>query len=688
MAIKPIIDIAINDEAFKRFLDLFNDYSAKLEDMPESWQKLDAAMGGAGDKMKDGAVGAKDALAMAAAQVGVIAEELHHATKAQHEFHQATASSGHAMKELSGHASALGHSIFGMGKWLLKFGAIGTGLGAIGAGFGLDDLASSALSRQKSARSLGLTPGQLASFQANAQQFMGTGALTGAASAQVNPQDAGQFATLGISPVMARNESATRLAFQELKAARDSWKQYKDAGIDPMASPQVRAAISLGLSQGDIRNASRAKLATINADERATRADAGQLGFSSRTAAEWTKLKIAMDKAGTTIETSLIKALAPLAPQLARMSVEAAKFIAAFVTGPEIKKLTGDVVDGLKDFSRFIRSPKFRQDMLQFETSIGQLAHETIAALRMLHLIPGAHTRSHKGPINPYHPGGGIFGPPAQPPDHSGSGIVRWMHNENRKRIEQLNAWSKKHLPLLPLSPVPQKWTIHNNPLDLMPGGKLEHFSTTKEGIQAGAALLKKYPLKHHADTLASIIPIWNGHGENDASYIANVARWTGLKPDAPIDMHDPRTVSKLVAAMSREEGTDRVNAKQALAALTQPTQQHPAVIAPQINVHPHKWLAQSGPAERKETTVLQPAPQQMPTAVIAAALAAHKRFVAADVHVDKQTDRYVPNAGLPDNVTRLIKALRNRAPVKPAHISISNATSARVAVSVNAVAH
>ncbi|WP_287995809.1 hypothetical protein, partial [Acidiphilium sp.] len=132
-----------------------------------------------------------------------------------------------------------------------------------------------------------------------------------------------------------------------------------------------------------------------------------------------------------------------------------------------------------------------------------------------------------------------------------------------------LNAWSKKHLPWVPLSPVPPKWRVHNNPLDLMPGGKLEHFGTTKQGIQAGAALLRQYPTKRQADTLASIIPIWNGHGKNDPEYIRRVSRWSGIGANTPLDLNNKATMTSVIAAMSREEGTDVVSRAQATAALS-----------------------------------------------------------------------------------------------------------------------
>jgi hypothetical protein len=603
MTFKPVIDIEVNDEAFKKFLDLFQDYAAKLDEMPESWQRLDAAIGSAGNGMKAGAVSAKEALAIAAASASVIAEELHHATKAQHEFGRATTSSSSAMGRLASTAKGLGHTIFGMGKWLLKFSAIGLGLGALGSGFGFDELAGSALSRERSARSLGLTPGQLASFTANAQQFMGISALTGAAAAQVNPQDAGKFATLGINPNRARNESATRLAFEELKAARNSWQQYKLAGIDPMASPQVRAAISLGLSQGDIRNAAKARLSTINADERATRGDAAQLGFSSRTAAEWTRLKIAMDKAGTTIETSLIKALAPLAPLIGRMANEAARFIAAFVTGPEIKKLVAFVVDGLKEFMKFIHSPKFYQDLALFETSIGRLAHVTVTALRYLDIIPKAHRTDQEILMQ-------AVKQPKKPP------TTPW----NIKTAAALEKYG-------PFGP--NKYEI----------------------TQAAIAAHKKYP-NVPVSELVNLSGIESGYGSNmlgpKTPYGRALGAWQMLPGTAKAEgVRDPMAISdeamgaaRYLTQLQKQFGSRRA----ALAAY----EAGPGTVAAQIKAHPHTWLNQAGPAERKETTAAGP--------------------------------------GLPDSVNRLIKAIRNRAPVKPAQVHITNSTAARVSVSVNAV--
>ena len=70
MAEKPIISVEVDDSAFQRFLSLFSEYTAKLDEQPEAWQKLNEVMeraGGAAQGLSEGALSGKEALALAAA---------------------------------------------------------------------------------------------------------------------------------------------------------------------------------------------------------------------------------------------------------------------------------------------------------------------------------------------------------------------------------------------------------------------------------------------------------------------------------------------------------------------------------------------------------------------------------------------------------------------------------------------
>ena len=452
MAKRPIVSIDVDDEKFKRFLELFNDYQTKLDGMPESWKKLDAVINGSGktvvkvvkelDKVSDAteAVGdhldnaadsikvvdkelgkvrdtteeivgstgrvvdgiddASDsaealrkksheaalAIAIGATTAATITEAIEAATKAQHQFHSATRSAGGAMVSLERSAGRVAHSIFGIGKWLLKFGAMGAGLGALGGGFGIDELASSAMSRQKGARGLGLTPGQLASYQANMAPYGGMGALEGAARAQVSPQDAGWLATLGISQGKAAGESAATLALQELSAVRRAWR------ADPStANASIQAGQHLGIDLATARTVAAPSSATWNAAKAATARDAGALGFSVKTAREWTALSVELHKAGILIETGFIRGLAPLAPVFDRIAAAASGAIGAFLESKEVKK-------GLTEFAAFLQSPALISDLKEFGAAIEIAAHNVKLAAEAFGLIPGAKSAANPTP--------------------------------------------------------------------------------------------------------------------------------------------------------------------------------------------------------------------------------------------------------------------------------------------------
>jgi hypothetical protein len=106
-----------------------------------------------------------------------------------------------------------------------------------------------------------------------------------------------------------------------------------------------------------------------------------------------------------------------------------------------------------------------------------------------------------------------------------------------------------------------------NNPGNLkVPGSKtaFQQFSTPIAGMDAMSdqLALDNKPLNeggHGLTTLASLIgdPVhgWAPAGENDtASYIKNVSAETGIAPDAPLDLSDPKTMAAVQGAMVKQE--------------------------------------------------------------------------------------------------------------------------------------
>lgn len=304
MAVKPIIDISVKSQEFERFLELYHGYSADVEAQPDKWNRVNEAMSGAGSALRKGAVDGKDALALASTQAGILSEEIQKSTKAQTSFVSVLGLSEKSFSSLAktgaraaegigkafsgaarGSIAEMGTGIAGVAEGAVSaLGPVGLAIGAItaavgGAALATKALADAAVTRQRSAFSLGLSPGQQASFDVNAQQFLGPGALNAAANAQSSYGSAGALATLGIGFDQARKMSASDLAFEMLKNATKAAQASPDVPLENI--PAVQQYMALGGQLGDVRNAQRLGLKALNdaqydANVKATRLDLDQ----------------------------------------------------------------------------------------------------------------------------------------------------------------------------------------------------------------------------------------------------------------------------------------------------------------------------------------------------------------------------------------------------------------------------
>jgi Lysozyme like domain len=279
-------------------------------------------------------------------------------------------------------AQGIGKTIFGIATNVLKIGAAGLGVGAILGGFGFDSLANAAFSRSSQAGSLGISPGELASFKVNLQPFLGAGDLQNAVAAQTDITKAPALRALGITD--EQTVSPADLAIEELRKATAIYQRTpKNLRANNPALMLYQSM--LGGDLANVRNViSQGGIPALNADQAAYHRDAGPLGFDKQTAAEWTKLKKTLDEAGMTIETALIKSLAPLAPEIAEASKSVAGFISTFLNSKDFGTIIDDVRDGMKDLGQFVETT----DWKGIGADVKQLSDELVNALRFLHLIP------------------------------------------------------------------------------------------------------------------------------------------------------------------------------------------------------------------------------------------------------------------------------------------------------------
>lgn len=360
--VKSVISIGVDDSAFDSFSSKFSSYLGELDKQQEKWEAAGRAMGLSAEALSGGALTAKDSLAVAAAQAGVISEALRDSVKAQSDLGSATKSSAGHMDKLRKGAEGVGGAIKSIGGWIIKLGAIG-GLGGLLSGLGIADLAGAAFSRSKAAGSLGLSTGQLSSFQVNAQQFLGTDALRGAIAAQSDVSKWGAFSALGLDPQAAIKEDPVKLSFDALSKATERYNQDKKTGLAYGSDPILQMYTSmLGGNIGDVRN-SAMHPGEANKAYRNYLADQQALEIPKQQQQEWANLKIELDRAGATIETVFITKLSALAPEFETLGKALTNFVSTVLSSPNTKIAIDSLAKGLHGLGDYLSSKAFMNDL-------------------------------------------------------------------------------------------------------------------------------------------------------------------------------------------------------------------------------------------------------------------------------------------------------------------------------------
>lgn len=89
--------------------------------------------------------------------------------------------------------------------------------------------------------------------------------------------------------------------------------------------------------------------------------------------------------------------------------------------------------------------------------------------------------------------------------------------------------------------------------------GEFVAFKTPEHGIRAMAKTLQTYSATHNIKTIEGIIKRWAPEEENDtATYIKNVAQFTGFNPKQSLNLQDPDTLVKVIKAISRQENVGK----------------------------------------------------------------------------------------------------------------------------------
>ncbi|MDP9651710.1 lytic transglycosylase domain-containing protein [Paraburkholderia caledonica] len=391
MTAKSVVDIEINDSQFRDFYSLFQEYQERLQESSSDWQSTTGSIGdaeGAMEKLLDLSGQHADAATIAAYQANVIVKEIrqasaanaalvagvYKATKGQKGFSDEVVRGEKSFSKMAKHSKEVANSVFGIGKFLLKLGAIGGGIAGLGgllSGLGLRDLASSAVDTQRSARGLGIKPGQYTAFNQDFGRYVDPSVLGTVADSQNSFIGRTWLARAsGLTQEQVTSQGPDQLAAQLALKAHDWWANTPGAmrtaeNLQTTGLPQSGFSLEMVRQQG---NTPRAELERAYSQYQK---DQKRFDVSDKDTDAWYGFLRQIKDAGNTIETSLKNKLVALAPDLQKfvdvIGKDAEKLITEIFTPKNLQSLG----DGITELTNYLGSSKFKQDMRDFADLIG-----------------------------------------------------------------------------------------------------------------------------------------------------------------------------------------------------------------------------------------------------------------------------------------------------------------------------
>ncbi|EKS4548057.1 hypothetical protein QB755_003090 [Salmonella enterica] len=574
MAAKSIVEIDVQDEKFQSFLEKFNEYQKALGELPEQWRGAVHGLGEAAketERVRDGTEGITKAFADGVAALASVNDgldrlngNLEKATKTQTEFNRKSGGARNFLNKASKDAKSLAGHIKDATTSLLSWGTVlGLFSGLAGAGglWGLNHLAGNASAQRFTAMGLGTTAGGLNSTAVNFQKALGNpvGALGAIRDAQLDLSKRWQFRAMGVDNP---DRDPAELLPEMIKAARDIFVRN--------GSTQ-QGAEAYGLTNyftlDDLNRFKKMSDEEIDAMAKQAQQDTRRLQLTDQQLRQWQDFNIQLDRSKVSIGNTFIRGLAPLAPELGKLSDAFSGAIETVLKSPELGKWIDGLSDGIRRFGNYLASPEFQKDVEAFISGVERLGRVIGKVIDWISGKSGItaddiKSRSsilsdekHTDPVTSetYTPGG-----------------------DDDPRVWSWLKGVKKFFASGDVKPVDGKQAdVHakgrtiadrfNNPANLRyaagyetastRSGKFAVFPSLDEGVLAAAKQLQIYGTKG-INNIHDIISKWAPSNENNTkAYIGHVVNATGRSEFEKLNLNDTRTLAKLITAMSVKEG-------------------------------------------------------------------------------------------------------------------------------------
>lgn len=360
MATKSILEIDVNDEAFRRFKDLFDKYTASLDDAPGKWAATGREIGETGMLLSRIAEATEATVSGIGMLITRQAEQTEETKKTASQWSH-IASASHRV------AVSVKDTTLSLLRWA-SLGSIFSGLLGGGALLGLDRLASIAASGSRSAGGLGTGFGALRAFGVDFGQTIDPrGFLAGVNEALHDvTKRVGLYAAGLQEPDLAGRDTASVGA-----ALLDQLKRIADQTPDALLSQVMQARqLDQFVSLEDFERIKHMTPDELRAYQRGFTQDRRALDLTRDQQSAWTQFRVQLTRAGESIETTLIRGLTNLTGPLSHLSSSLEHLLATVLASPVLQDGIEKLGHGIDWLASYIASPQFQTDMEEFGTRV------------------------------------------------------------------------------------------------------------------------------------------------------------------------------------------------------------------------------------------------------------------------------------------------------------------------------
>lgn len=389
MTVKPIIDIDINDDAFKRFAELYAKHDAALKKAPDTWKVLFASIATGSAAVVEGIEATTESVEHLTKSVEATTssfgstlaaikrqgDEIEKIKRGTDATTRSAKEQAHSWRQMAHDAGEFAGKIGEATRSLLRWGTI-TGVisGILGGGglFGIDRLAINAGNQRRESLGLGTTPGEKTAFDTNFGRVIDTDKfLSGVNEALHDVTKRVSLRTTGLTETDLAGKDTAQVASELLPAIKKLLDKTPDAEL-----AQVLKAYKLDqvLTPQDAQRLKATPASELAGYQAQADIDRKNLELSKEQQKAWQDLQVQFTRAGVTIENTFIKGLTPLAPAIEKLSQAFTQAVADILSSPQLKVWIEDLGAGIKWLADYISSGDFKDAFVKTAKTIGEFA--------------------------------------------------------------------------------------------------------------------------------------------------------------------------------------------------------------------------------------------------------------------------------------------------------------------------